>query len=204
MNERTLKGHKRDKTGTSESRRLRKEGKIPAVIYGKEKPIHIVIDAKEFNSIVGSIKESSLLNIKIGRKSHAVLIKDFQERLLSDDISHLDFFEVTKGEVVHTHVPIVLEGASIGVKEGGLLEQVLHEVEIECLPKNLPETITVDISNLRTNESIHIKSMVAPKGVKFLTSEERTVVAITSQKAEKPEEEEEVEEETSGEASEGV
>ncbi|MDA3832894.1 MAG: 50S ribosomal protein L25, partial [Spirochaetales bacterium] len=114
--------------------------------------------------------------------------------LMSDKLSHIDFFELTKGEIVRTHVAIIIEGASPGVKEGGMLEQVLHEVEIESLPADLPAHITVSIDGLELNESIHISDIEAPKGVKFLQDLDRTVVTVTSIR-EEPSEEEETEEE---------
>ncbi len=195
-----LKGVKRDVLGSSESRRLRKAGMIPAVIYGKNDPVHLAVDAKEFSNEVKSISESSIITIKIGRKSYSVLIKDYQGALFTDSIMHLDFFEVVKGETLHTTVNITLVGSSKGVKDGGLLEHVLHEVEIECLPKDIPDAFSVDINELGLNESIHVKDLSVPKGVKLLINEDRTVVTVVSKKAETEEtpEEEEVEE-TEGE-----
>ncbi|MGM0431345.1 MAG: 50S ribosomal protein L25 [Spirochaetota bacterium] len=200
-----IKGKQRDTLGSAPAKRLRREGRIPAVIYGKDKPIHISLDAKEFNAAVPSLSESNIITIKIGRKSHSVLVKDYQEILLSTDLAHIDFFELTKGEAVHTQVPFVLEGAAPGVREGGILEQVLHEVDVEAMPEDLPGHITVNIDGLQLNESIHIGDIEPPKGVKFLIDEDRTIATVTSIREEPEEEaegEEEEEVEVIGEASE--
>lgn len=193
MDDKVLSGIERTESGTGASRRLRREGHIPAVIYGKETPVHISIDAKEFKTKVKNISESGLLTIKIGKKSFTVLIKDFQDNPLKYEIKHIDFFEITKGEKLHTTVSIILLNTdnAAGLRLGGVLEQVLHDVDIECLPENIPESIFCDIAELGLNESLHIESVSAPKGVKILTDAHRTIVTITSLKEEIVEEEDE-------------
>jgi large subunit ribosomal protein L25 len=201
----TIKGKARDTLGSASAKRLRREGQIPAVIYGKNEPIHVAIDEKEFHASIPSMSESTIIKIKVGRKSHSVLIKDFQEMMLSERLAHIDFFELTAGESVHTTVSVILEGTSPGVKEGGLLEQVLHELDIEALPKDLPAHIMVNIDGLELNESIHVGDIQAPDGVKLLQDPDRTIVTVTAFKEEVEEaegEEEETEVEVISEASE--
>jgi len=166
--------------GSAGSRRVLAAGRIPAVIYGKGKmePVHITLDAKDFQNKMRHFSESTLLTIKIGRKNHSVLMKDFQENVMLGKILHVDFFEVTKGEVLRTHVSIVLHGNPDGAKFGGVLEQVTHEIEVECLPKDLPEHIVVDVTKLGLNESIHVSSLEVPEGVKILTHGETTVASV--------------------------
>ncbi|HCG63309.1 MAG TPA: 50S ribosomal protein L25 [Sphaerochaeta sp.] len=166
--------------GSAGSRRVLAAGRIPAVIYGKGKmdPVHITLDAKDFQNKLRHFSESTLLTIKIGRKNHSVLMKDFQENVMLGKILHVDFFEVTKGEVLRTHVSIVLHGNPDGAKFGGVLEQVTHEIEVECLPKDLPEHIVVDVTKLGLNESIHVASLEVPEGVKILTNGETTVASV--------------------------
>ena len=166
--------------GSAGSRRVLAAGRIPAVIYGKGKmdPVHITLDAKDFQNKLRHFSESTLLTIKIGRKNHSVLMKDFQENVMLGKILHVDFFEVTKGEVLRTHVSIVLHGNPDGAKFGGALEQVTHEIEVECLPKDLPEHIVVDVTKLGLNESIHVASLEVPEGVKILTNGETTVASV--------------------------
>lgn len=166
--------------GSAGSRRVLASGRIPAVIYGKGKmdPVHITLDAKDFQNKLRHFSESTLLTIKIGRKNHSVLMKDFQENVMLGKILHVDFFEVTKGEVLRTHVSIVLHGNPDGAKFGGVLEQVTHEIEVECLPKDLPEHVVVDVTKLGLNDSIHVSSLEVPEGVKILTNGETTVASV--------------------------
>lgn len=166
--------------GSAGSRRVLAAGRIPAVIYGKGKmdPVHITLDAKDFQNKLRHFSESTLLTIKIGRKNHSVLMKDFQENVMLGKILHVDFFEVTKGEVLRTHVSVVLHGNPDGAKFGGVLEQVTHEIEVECLPKDLPEHIVVDVTKLGLNESIHVSSLAIPEGVKVLTHGDTTIASV--------------------------
>jgi large subunit ribosomal protein L25 len=166
--------------GSAGSRRVLAAGRIPAVIYGKGKmdPVHITLDAKDFQNKMRHFSESTLLTIKIGRKNHSVLMKDFQENVMLGKILHVDFFEVTKGEALRTHVSVVLHGNPDGAKFGGVLEQVTHEIEVECLPKDLPEHIVVDVTKLGLNESIHVASLAIPEGVKVLTNGETTIASV--------------------------
>ena len=109
---------------------------------------------------------------------------------------HIDLYEVIKGESLHTEVAVILKGTSKGVKEGGLLEHVMHAIEIECLPKDIPESFVVDITNIGLNESLHVRDLAIPEGVKVLVNEDRTVVTVVSKKSEASETaEEEAEEE---------
>jgi large subunit ribosomal protein L25 len=105
-------------------------------------------------------------------------MKDFQENVMLGKILHVDFFEVTKGEALRTHVSVVLHGNPDGAKFGGVLEQVTHEIEVECLPKDLPEHIVVDVTKLGLNESIHVASLAIPEGVKVLTNGETTIASV--------------------------
>ena len=166
--------------GSAGSRRVLAAGRIPAVIYGKGKmdPVHITLDAKDFQNKMRHFSESTLLTIKIGRKNHSVLMKDFQENVMLGKILHVDFFEVTKGEALRTHVSVVLHGNPDGAKFGGVLEQVTHEIEVECLPKDLPEHIVVDVTKLGLNESIHVASLAIPEGIKVLTNGETTIASV--------------------------
>ena len=192
----TLKGYKRESVGSAASRRLRREGFIPAVIYGKHDPVHLALEAKEFSTEIKSISESNIIGVKLGRKSYQVLIKDYQEALLTNDLMHIDLYEVIKGESLHTEVAVILKGTSKGVKEGGLLEHVMHAIEIECLPKDIPESFVVDITDIGLNESLHVRDLTIPEGVKVLVNEDRTVVTVVSKKSEASETaEEEAEEE---------
>ena len=164
--------------GSAGSRRVLAAGRIPAVIYGKKESVHITLDAKDFQNKMRYFSESTLLTIKVGRKSHSVLMEDYQENVMRGQIQHIDFFEVTKGETLRTRVPVVLHGNPDGAKFGGVLEQVTHDVEVECVPSALPEHFTVDVTKLGLNESVLVGQLVLPEGVKVLTHADVTIANV--------------------------
>ena len=143
--------------GSAGSRRLLRNGEIPAVVYGKGEPLHVIVNAREFNAKRSGFSESTLITLSVeGDKDHQVFVKTFQEDLLRNCIHHIDFYEITAGHSVRTHVRIELQGTPIGCKAGGVLDQVIHEVEIECLPKDLPEMFVADVSGLDMNEAFRM------------------------------------------------
>lgn len=166
--------------GSAGARRVLAAGNIPAVIYGKQDPVHITVNAIDFQNKLRRISESTLLTIKVGRKKHLVLMKDLQEDFLLDKVVHVDFFEVTKGELLRTNVSVVLHGNPAGVRLGGVLEQIAYEIEVECLPQDLPHNIVVDVSHLGLNESIHMSGVVLPEGVKALIPADSTIASVVS------------------------
>ena len=196
MEQKTLAGYERNMLKKGPAGRLRKEGKIPAVIYGHKKPVHISVDAKEVDTKFYTISENTIITINVKDKEYEVLVKEFQENVMLGQLSHIDFFEIERGKILKTRIPVYLTGTSIGVKEGGLLEHRLHEIDIECLPKDIPEKIEVDITELQIGESVHVSDLAFPESVKILNIMEQSVVSITTIKAEvEPEvEEEELEE----------
>jgi large subunit ribosomal protein L25 len=197
MEKKTLAGFERNTYKKGPAGRLRKEGKIPCVIYGHNKPVHISVSAKEFDTKFHIISENTLITIIVEDNEYEVLVKDFQENMMLGQITHIDFFEVERGKVLRTRMPVILTGTSIGVKEGGLLEHRLHEIDIECLPKDIPEKIEIDITELQVGESIHVSDLTLPEAVKVLNLMEQSVVSVTTIKIEEEpeaEEEEEIEE----------
>jgi large subunit ribosomal protein L25 len=207
MERKTLNVTERTELRKAASRRARKNGMIPAVVYGSAHPANISVDAHEFSKKFHTISENTIINLKSDGQQWDVLVKDYQEDIISGDILHIDFYEIEKGKSLKTHVPIHTTGTPPGVKEGGVLEQRLHEFEIECLPKDLPETIVIDVSELSIGDSIHVSDIPAPEGVHVLNMPEQVVVVISTPKMEIPEEEEEVaegEEMLEGEEAEGA
>ncbi len=203
MSEKVLTVQERIETGSAASRRVRGEGLVPAVVYGHAPPQHILVDKREFRTAFKHISESEIITLKIGKKKVQVLIKDYQMDVVRGELSHLDFFEIEAGKIVRTHVPVHFTGNAQGVREGGILEAPVHELEIECLPKDLPSEISVDVSELVTGSSIHVGDLAVPQGVKILTSEEMVVAAVTHARvAIETSEEEELEDEKTEEASE--
>ncbi len=178
--------------GSAGARRLLRNKRIPAVIYGKKKnPIHLSLDAREFHNKVRFFSETALLKITIGKTKYECLMKDYQENLILGEIKHVDFYEVTRGQALRTMVNINLVGNPVGTREGGVLEQVLYDVEIECLPENLPDAIEADVSHLGLNEVLHLGEVVFPDTVKVLEEPTRTVASVKAIKEEVVEEEEE-------------
>jgi large subunit ribosomal protein L25 len=195
MEQKTLTAHSRKVFGSADSRRQRRNGKIPAVMYGHQEPKGMIIDAHEFNTKFMTISESTIINLQVDGDSHDVLIRDYQEDTISGAITHLDFYEIERGKVLRTNVGLHLTGAAVGIREGGILETFVHELEVECLPKDLPESIQVDITNLELGHSIHVRDINAPGGVELLNPGDQVICAVAHKRAEVEEVPEEVEEE---------
>jgi large subunit ribosomal protein L25 len=181
--------------GSAGSRRLVRQGLIPAVIYGKNAPVHIVLNSKDFTNKLRHFSETALLEITVGKKKYECLMKDYQENLMRGQVKHVDFYEVTRGHLLRTQVTLTLEGNPVGTREGGVLDQVVYEIEIECMPKDLPQTIVANVAGLKLNQVLHLKDIEFPKGVKVLEDMTMTVASVKSVKEEAvaaTEEEEEI------------
>ena len=178
--------------------RLRRQGQIPSIIYGHQEPKPVSIDAHEFRNRFKTISESTIITLKSDAESLDVLVKDYQTDTLRGDITHIDFYEVEKGKLLRTHVPVHLKGIPLGVREGGILESLVHDIEVECLPKDLPSEITVEVEELEIGHSVHVSGLTAVEGVRFLTSQDQVICTILHKREEieavAEEEEEELEE----------
>lgn len=173
--------------GSAGSRRVLKSGNIPCVMYGQKKePFHFTIDAHDFANKRRYITESTILELNIDGEKRYGLLKDVQENLLTDTILHIDFYEVIYGVEIRAKVKLVLEGTPIGVRNGGVLEQLAYDVEVECLPRHLPDSIKVDVNNLDVNTSLLLKDVPAVKNVKFLDDAESIIATIKYVKADTP------------------
>jgi large subunit ribosomal protein L25 len=195
MNKMTLTVEKREKINKGVTRRLRRAGKIPAVIYGSREPVTIAVDGREFGQKFKVISENIIITLNAGDKNYDVLVKDFQEDLIENKIIHLDFYEIDKDRILRTHVPVHLSGTPVGVREGGILEHLLHEVEVECLPKDLPERIELEVTALNIHDSIHIRDLPAREGVRYMNASDYVICHVVTKAAveveEAPKEEEE-------------
>jgi large subunit ribosomal protein L25 len=191
MKHKTLTVEIRKQKGKGPARRLRMMGKIPAVIYGHSESKSIAIDEHEFNNKFKNISESTIIKLVTEKENYNVLVKDFQENALLGKIMHIDFFEVEEGKLLRTHVPIHMKGTSIGVKHGGILERLLHEMEVECLPKDLPHEIVIDITDLEEGHSIHVSDVTPLENVRFLNSPDQVICLVEVKAAEVVEAEEE-------------
>lgn len=190
MAEILLEALAREEKGKS-VRRLRRSGFIPAVIYGIGKTGQSVkIDQKIFTTAVkGHVLDNLVVHLKLHDQADAkprmALIRDFQMDPLKDTIIHVDFQEVSLERKLRTKVRIESIGDPVGVtQEGGLLECALREIEIECLPMNIPESIDVDVSQLRVGGSLHVGDIAVPEGIEVLTTKELVVFTVAAVRAE--------------------
>ena len=186
MSTKVLKAEPRDITGKNNCNRLREKGFIPAVVYSHGKSEAIKIQEKEFAGLFkGHISESVIFDLHIGGEGDLMaFVKDFQRDPVTSRILHLDLFRVTKDEKIKTHVPVELIGTPAGLKQGGILKHGEREILIHCMPKNLPEKITIDISGLMPGESIHVGDIKHGDEIEILTSSNTVVVAVNKKKTE--------------------
>lgn len=192
----TLSLTARDPEGSRATRRLRRAGNVPGVIYGGDgEPSHFAVDARILRNTLAH--SGAILDIALDGGSKApVLVKDVQRHPVRGDIMHVDFLRVNMNEAIQTTVVVDLVGAEVapGVVEGGVLNQETREVTIEALPGDIPETIQHDVSALEMNATLTLGSIKAPKGVTFVDDLEETVIAtITPPTVEPVESEIEVE-----------
>ena len=180
-----LNAHPRAGAGTTEAKKTRKAGLVPASIYGRHlgKPQNLQIDARELKVALGKATgEHVLVDLEIvGGDKTLALIQDVQHEALSRAILHVDLHALHADEKMHTTVPVLTFGESSGVKNsGGILEQLLRSIEVSCLPKDLPESIIVDVTPLEVGQAVHIKDLPMPEGVTPLGNPETSVLHIAA------------------------
>jgi large subunit ribosomal protein L25 len=163
-----LQAEPRNVAGTSAVKRLRKAGIVPAALYGrKAQPTNLQVHGKTFSKLLEtSASDNILVSLKMeGGAEQLALVQEVQHDYLRGGILHIDFHAVVSDEEIHANVPVATVGESPGQKLGGLIELLHHEVEVHCLPKDLPESIEVDISELQLGQVVHIGDMKFPEGV---------------------------------------
>lgn len=179
MEHRTLSAKLRTTTGKGAAKALRMAARLPAVMNdGTGKAVLLDIDAKEFNKLFQSITESTLVSVMVDGTEHVSFVKDVQYDIISDTIRHVDFYQVEPGKVLRTKIRIKITGSPEGVRLGGVLEYGINEIDVECLPKNLPERVVLDVSDLQLNHSLHVRDLKLPEGVKVHTDGEISVVTL--------------------------
>ncbi|GHG81681.1 50S ribosomal protein L25/general stress protein Ctc [Comamonas sp. JC664] len=182
----TLEAKSREGSGKGVARRLRAEGLIPAVVYGKhlEKPVHISVDPKAVRQAINTPhKFNTLITIKVAGGDRQVLLKDYQMEPVTRAILHADFLDVRANEQVKVKVPIVLTGRAQGVADGGLLTQARREIEVWSLPAAIPERIEVDVTPMKITEVLHINDVKLPEGVSVKTNVNYTLAVISAPEA---------------------
>ena len=158
----------RTAVGSGAVNRLRKAGSIPAVVYGKgQDNKNIQVDTKTFTKVIfGSASDNILVNLQIDGGKQLALVQEVQHDHLKGGIAHVDFHAIKEDEEIHAAVPVVLVGEAAGAKFGGMLELMLHNIEVRCLPKDLPEKITAEVAHLNIGDAIHISDLKLPEGVR--------------------------------------
>ena len=179
-----LECSKRVAVGSRAAVKLRAAGNIPAILYGYSKAQSVQVNNEQFRRAFRTISENVVIDLNVEGKHHHAIIKEYSVNPLTGEIIHLDFFEIERGKVLKTHVRIHTTGSSQGVRQGGVLEQPIHELEIECLPKDLPQDITVDITKLDIGDSIRVNEITLPEGVKVLSNAEQVLVHVDSPRVE--------------------
>ncbi|MDR1105354.1 MAG: 50S ribosomal protein L25 [Treponema sp.] len=190
MSQVVLQAKNRQGRGSAEARRIRRTGRIPAVLYGRTgTSLSIDLDGREFLNGVKNVSESTIVKVEVEGKSYDAFVKDTQRNIVNGSILHVDFYEVESGRLLRARVSVHIHGTPAGVREGGILESPLHEIEVECFPKDLPERIDVDISSLKVNQSLHVRDIVLGEGVKLISGADQVVALVKYAKAEAVKEE---------------
>jgi large subunit ribosomal protein L25 len=204
----TLDVEERPERGTRSAKRLRREGFVPGVVYGG-KDGDCTSFKVSWHDLRRVLAGAALIDLKVAGKTRPVIVKDQQQHPVRDELLHIDLLEVRLDEKIQTQVFVHLEGAeeAPGIKEGGVLEHVTHQLNIEALPTDIPDGIHVDVSGLEIAATMHLSEISAPSGVTFLDDPEETIIAtvVVPTEVEEPE----IEEETAlvgeeGEAVEGA
>jgi large subunit ribosomal protein L25 len=179
MSQVVLLARNRQGSGSGAARKIRRSGRIPAVLYGRSgKSINIDLDALEFVNGAKNISESTIVKVEVDGQSYDAFVKDTQRNILDGNILHVDFYEVESGVALRAKVSIQLKGNALGVREGGILEFPHHEIEVECLPKDLPERIELDISSLGVNQSIHVRDIPLAGSIRVISSTDQVVALV--------------------------
>lgn len=181
-----VKVEAREAVGKGVARTLRRQGKIPGILYGQGECVALTVDPAEIRKVLHSDSGSnSLLNLSVARggkdMKRTAMLKDYQLDPITGALLHADLFEVAMDKPVRVRVPVAVTGGTpVGVAEGGLLQHNTRELHIECLPGQIPAHITVDPSNLKVNQGIHVKEVPLPPGIRILDDPNVMVVSIAA------------------------
>jgi len=176
-----IKAEKREIFGKNASRRLRSEGMIPAILYGADSSnVPLTLKKQDVFMILRSeTGENTVFQVSFDSERRDVMIKELQRDPVTDEILHADFVHIAMDKPIRVFVPVVGVGEAVGVKtEGGFVDFITREVEIECLPKDIPEHIEIDISGLHLRQSLKARDITLPEGVKLITSSDTIMVLI--------------------------
>jgi large subunit ribosomal protein L25 len=185
---------KREVTG-KKVRRYRREGQIPSIMYGQGNNINLLIDGHTFLKTVGGLTKSTLINLNVEGKEYDVLIKDYDYDHIKEQFTHLDFFELKKGSTLHTTIQVEFTGNAIGLREGGVIEKHLTNVEIECLPKDIIPYIELDITGMNIGDTMYVRDLdFDEKKYRIISHEDEVIVHVAGKMSEVEVETEETDE----------
>ena len=190
MEDKKLIAKKRELEGSANSRRMRAAGQLPGVVYGADKdPVSVVVDLHDFEQILHHhTSESLLIAVEVeGEGDMSVLVKDVQHHPVTSDLLHVDLMRVEANKEISVEVEIELVGESAGVKAGGVLDQVMHSITVECLPADLVEKFEVDVSALEIGNSLHVSDLTLGAKYKVLLDDEAIVASVSGPQSEEDE-----------------
>jgi large subunit ribosomal protein L25 len=174
----------RDAGTKQKARRLRRAGKIPGILYGpKTQPVALELNAKEFSSRVAGLEGSHLVRLKSGSTTlseKVALVKDMQHHPISGDVIHADLYEVDLTAKIQVHVPLHFVGKAVGVTRGGILQPIVRELQVECLPLDIPEFFNVEVSGLDIGDGVHIEDLPMPSGVVAIYESNFALVTVAT------------------------
>jgi large subunit ribosomal protein L25 len=175
-----LKAEKREDSGKGAARKLRAAGRVPAVLYGHGVgPMAVSVDARDlFHVLHGSAGTNVLVDLQVDGAQHLSLPREIQRDHVRGRYLHVDFLAVRRDETVTVSVPVRVVGESPGVKAGGVIEHHLWELQVECLPGDVPDGIEADVSKLQVGDSLRVADLLPPQGVSVLTPLEESVIAV--------------------------
>lgn len=178
----TLKAALRQSAGKGTARKLRASGQVPAVLYGHgEKPRPLAVNAHDLGLLIASVNvENTIVRLDIdGEGMQDVLLREVQMHAYKPEALHVDFFHVNAKETLHVKIPVRLTGTPVGVHtDGGILDHVLYDLDVECLPGNIPDGVEIDVSNLGLGESVRVADIPAREGVKFLQDGDLPIASV--------------------------
>jgi large subunit ribosomal protein L25 len=180
-----LQAEERKELRKSELKKIRKNGRIPAVIYGakvESKPVSV--DSTDLTKTIRSVGRNGVISLDVGGKKHDVVLTNYQEDVMKKEIIHVDFLAVDKSSKINVEVRLVLVGDAAGVKDGGVLQQPLHEISVTATPVNIPQQVEVDVSNLQVGETITIADIPTAGAFTINHNDDEVVASILPPKAE--------------------
>jgi large subunit ribosomal protein L25 len=182
----TLSAELRNDRGKGVARKLRAAGRVPGVVYGHgREPQSLSLVARDLDKLLSQIAAgSTVIELTLGRATTKTLIREIQRHPFKKQILHIDFMELVAGEKVIVDIPLVFVGIPEGVRlSGALLEQIVHSIEVNVDPSNIPNHLDVDVTNLAMGHSLHVRDIPRPEGLEVLTDEDTTICAVIAPRA---------------------